>query len=71
MKDWRFLTIRKRYKLRRPQLEWKTNRKSYAIYLFNDTEQSLTHILMLRDYDTLNISVTVYDRHIFKPIMDN
>jgi len=39
--------------------------------IFNDLERPLTHISSSRQYLTLNMALTVQDRHIFMPTMDN
>jgi len=39
--------------------------------IFNDLEQPLTHISRSRQYLTLNMALTVQDRHMFTPTMDN
>jgi len=77
MKSWRFCNSISLYFAKdtdSPCSQWKTNRNSYAIYQmapFSVTLNALTHVSRSRQYSTLNISVTVQDRHIFRPAMYN
>jgi len=39
--------------------------------IFSDLERPLTHISRLLQYLTLSMAVTVQDRHVFTPTVDN